>query len=149
MTLLEKDRYPRFHIGESLLPMNLPILQRLGVLDEIARIGVLKVGADFPAPSPEGYKVFRFDRALDPTWANAYQVRRDEFDSVLGVHLAKNRVPLADGSAFERLVSRQATEYLLAMGVSPELFAIMSQVPHDEVRGLTRGEALRHMLVNE
>ena len=30
VTLLEKDRYPRFHIGESLLPMNLPILQRLG-----------------------------------------------------------------------------------------------------------------------
>jgi flavin-dependent dehydrogenase len=83
VTLLEKDQYPRFHIGESLLPMNLPILQRLGVLDEIARIGVLKVGADFPAPTPEGYNVFRFERALDPTWANAYQVRRDEFDSVL------------------------------------------------------------------
>jgi len=83
VTLLEKDCYPRFHIGESLLPMNLPILQRLGVLDEIARIGVLKVGADFPAPTAAGYNVFRFERALDPTWAHAYQVRRDEFDSVL------------------------------------------------------------------
>jgi len=32
VVLLEKDRHPRFHIGESLLPMNLPIFERLGVL---------------------------------------------------------------------------------------------------------------------
>lgn len=83
VTLLEKDRYPRFHIGESLLPMNLPIMQRLGVLDEVAGIGTLKHGADFPAPTPEGYYVFRFERALDPSWPISYQVRRDEFDSVL------------------------------------------------------------------
>ena len=70
-------------------------------------------------------------------------------DSVLGVHRAENRVPLPDGSAFEKLVSQQATEYLLAMGVSPELFTIMSQVPHDVIRGLTREEAERLMLVNE
>jgi hypothetical protein len=70
-------------------------------------------------------------------------------DSVLGVHRAANRVPLPEEGAFERLVSQQATEYLLAMGVSPELFKIMSQVPHDVIRGLTRGEAERLMLVNE
>jgi len=70
-------------------------------------------------------------------------------ESVLGVHRAANRVPLPDENAFERLVSQQATEYLLAMGVNPELFAIMSQVPHDVIRGLTREEARRLMLVNE
>jgi hypothetical protein len=70
-------------------------------------------------------------------------------DSVLGVHRAANRVPLPDEDAFEKLVSQQTTEYLLAMGVSPELFRIMSQVPHDVIRGLTRQEAERLMLVNE
>jgi flavin-dependent dehydrogenase len=83
VTLLEKDRHPRFHIGESLLPMNLPILERLGVLEAVERIGVRKVGADFPAPTPEGYNVFRFGRALDPSWPHAFQVRRDEFDTLL------------------------------------------------------------------
>ena len=83
VALLEKDLHPRFHIGESLLPMNLPILQRLGVLESVARIGVLKEGADFPAPTPEGYNVFRFERALDTTWSHAYQVRRDQFDKLL------------------------------------------------------------------
>jgi hypothetical protein len=83
-------------------------------------------------------------------FAYAGGVRRYlERDSVLGVHRAANRVALPDESAFEKLVSQQATEYLLAMGVSPELFKIMSQVPHDVVRGLTREEAERLMLVNE
>ena len=97
VTLLEKDRYPRFHIGESLLPMNLPIMQRLGVLDEVAAIGTLKHGADFPAPTPEGYHVFRFERALDPTWPNSYQVRRDEFDSVLLRNAAASGVKAFQG----------------------------------------------------
>jgi hypothetical protein len=83
-------------------------------------------------------------------FAYAGGVRRYlEFDSTLGVHRAENRVPLPGGDAFEKLVSQQATEYLLAMGVSPELFTIMSQVQHDEIRGLTREEARRLMLVNE
>ena len=83
-------------------------------------------------------------------FAYAGGVRRYlEFDSVLGIHRAENRVPLPDGSLFEKLVSQQATEYLLSMGVSPELFAIMSQVPHDEIRALTREETRRLMLVNE
>jgi hypothetical protein len=68
---------------------------------------------------------------------------------VLGVHRAANRLPVPEDGAFERLVSQQATEYLLAMGVSPELFKVMSQVPHDVIRGLTPDEAKRLMLVNE
>ena len=47
VTLLEKEHHPRFHIGESLLPMNLPILERLDVLDQVKTIGVPKRGADF------------------------------------------------------------------------------------------------------
>ena len=35
VALLEKARHPRFHIGESLLPMNMPILERLGVLEQV------------------------------------------------------------------------------------------------------------------
>jgi hypothetical protein len=49
VTLLEKQQHPRFHIGESLLPMNMPILERLGVLEAVQAIGVDKLGADFSA----------------------------------------------------------------------------------------------------
>lgn len=52
ITLLEQDHHPRFHIGESLLPMNLPILQRLGVLEAVRNIGMIKYAAEFTPDTP-------------------------------------------------------------------------------------------------
>src|SRR6202047_4158021 len=46
VVVVEKDRHPRFHIGESLLPLNLPLFERLGVADQVERIGVYKPGAE-------------------------------------------------------------------------------------------------------
>ncbi|MDM7555277.1 NAD(P)/FAD-dependent oxidoreductase [Xanthomonas fragariae] len=82
VTLLEKEQHPRFHIGESLLPMNMPILERLGVLEDVRDIGVLKRGADFPNDSG-GYNTFRFSHALDAKADYAFQVPRAQFDQVL------------------------------------------------------------------
>lgn len=79
--LAERDAHPRFHIGESLLPANIPILERLGVLDRIEAIGVRKLGADFP--SADDYGHFAFSRALSPISDHAFQVRRSEFDEIL------------------------------------------------------------------
>jgi len=118
VALLEKDRHPRFHIGESLLPMNLPILQRLGVLEAVERIGVLKLGADFPAPTPEGYNVFRFERALDTSWAHAYQVRRDEFDKLLFDNAAGSGVQAFQGHRISSVELGDA--YVTVAGVSED-----------------------------
>jgi flavin-dependent dehydrogenase len=84
VTLLEKDEHPRFHIGESLLPMNLPIFEKLGVLDRIEGIGVPKLGADFTvANSGEEHKTFYFGEALGESPDHAFEVRRSEFDKLL------------------------------------------------------------------
>lgn len=91
VVMLEKDAHPRFHIGESLLPMGMPILERLGAFDKVAAIGVYKSGADFPADAG-GYNVFRFDRALDARCHHAFQVRRSEFDAVLFAHATEHGV---------------------------------------------------------
>ena len=88
VVLLERDLHPRFHIGESLLPANMPILERLGVLDAVREIGVLKLGADFPTLNGGGYNVFRFSRALGSTPPYAFQVKREEFDELLFRHAA-------------------------------------------------------------
>src|SRR5215510_14165032 len=81
--LFEKSRHPRFHVGESLLPMNIPILERLGVLEEIDRIGVRKPAADFPADNERGFNVFDFSKSLEKLPGFAYQVKREEFDEIL------------------------------------------------------------------
>ena len=55
---LEKEHHPRFHIGESLLPMNMPIFERLGVMDKVKAMGIHKPGADFEADNERGYNTF-------------------------------------------------------------------------------------------
>jgi flavin-dependent dehydrogenase len=84
--LLEKARHPRFHIGESLLPMNLPLFERLGVLEKVAAMGVFKPGADFEADNERGYNTFAFKRAIGNSPPHAYQVWRQDFDKMLFDH---------------------------------------------------------------
>lgn len=108
---LEKDAHPRFHIGESLLPMNLPILERLGVLEQVRAIGVHKPGAEFPltgkrideAARANGYNTFRFERALDAKFGYAFQVRREDFDALLFAHARGNGVDARERVRVERI----------------------------------------------
>src|SRR5258705_1623184 len=83
---LEKAHHPRFHIGESLLPMNLPVFERLGVLEKVRALGVYKRGADFEADNEWGYNTFAFDRAIGNSPPHAYQVWRQDFDKMLFEH---------------------------------------------------------------
>jgi len=83
---LEKARHPRFHIGESLLPMNLPVFERLGVLDKVHKLGVFKRGADFETDGARGYSVYAFARAIGQSPPHAYHVWRQDFDRMLYQH---------------------------------------------------------------
>jgi flavin-dependent dehydrogenase len=81
--MLEKAKHPRFHIGESLLPMNMPLFDKLGVAEDIKRIGIVKLGAEFVSPWHGAPVMIDFNDAWDNTYPSAYQVRRDEFDDIL------------------------------------------------------------------
>jgi flavin-dependent dehydrogenase len=83
VVLLEKDRHPRFHIGESLLPCNLPLFEWLGVKDEIERIAVIKYGAQFVSNEHRKSETFYFTEAVDKSLPYSYEVRRSEFDHIL------------------------------------------------------------------
>jgi flavin-dependent dehydrogenase len=83
VVVLEKARHPRFHIGESLLPANLPLLERLGVADQVRAIGMEKWGAEFISHWDGRGQEFLFANAWDKSLPMAYQVRRSEFDEIL------------------------------------------------------------------
>lgn len=84
VVLLDKDHHPRFHIGESLLPMSLPIFDKLGISDKVKEIGIVKRGAEFASPYHNCPPVtFYFRGARDKKNPYAYQVRRSEFDHIL------------------------------------------------------------------
>ena len=83
VVLLEKARHPRFHIGESLLPANLPLFERMGIADEVKAISMEKWGAEFVSPHHEMSQTFHFADAWDKSIPYAYQVKRAEFDEIL------------------------------------------------------------------
>jgi flavin-dependent dehydrogenase len=80
--LLEKEVFPRFHIGESLLPIDLPIFARLGVELDGATF-LRKDGAEFIDERSGQTAVFPFSEGLPGTPPSAFQVERAAFDHVL------------------------------------------------------------------
>jgi flavin-dependent dehydrogenase len=97
VVLVEKDCHPRFHIGESLLPLNLPLFERLGVKEQVERIGMIKYGVEFVSPY-HGKAVSRdFAQAWNNAFPYSYQVRRSEFDHVLLKNAAAKGAEVIEG----------------------------------------------------
>lgn len=86
--ILEKDHLPRFHIGESLLPSSTPVLQELGLFEELDRMFVRKYGARFlddnlALDAPGATARYDFAGAFPPSIPHAWEVTRAEFDNLL------------------------------------------------------------------
>src|SRR5580693_3261286 len=112
---LEKAHHPRFHIGESLLPMNLPIFERLGVLDKVRAMGVFKPGADFEADNARGYNTYAFARAIGQSPPHAYQVWRQDFDQMLYQHARECGADAREGHEVTAYNQTGARETLLSV----------------------------------
>ena len=97
VTLLEKSRHPRFHIGESLLPANVPLFERLGVREQVEQIGMLKNGAEFVSPWHTHTSSFEFKDAWDKSMPYAWQVRRSVFDEILIRNAARKGANVIEG----------------------------------------------------
>ena len=98
VAVVDKDRHPRFHIGESLLPLNMPILQELGVWEELNRIGIRKDAAEFESQAHGKTVCFEFSEAFDKRWPHAFQVRRSEFDHMLLCNAAVKGARVYEGA---------------------------------------------------
>lgn len=92
VALFERERFPRFHVGESLMPATMLLLRQLGALDEVARRGFQpKFGATFVDEESATSQTFYF--LPGQPWPNySYQVPRAEFDTLLLDHARKRGV---------------------------------------------------------
>jgi flavin-dependent dehydrogenase len=97
VVLVEKDVHPRFHIGESLLPLNLPLFEELGVKQEIDRVGMAKYGVEFVSPWHDKTTMLDFAQSWDKSLFYAYQVRRSEFDQILWNNAAARGACVIEG----------------------------------------------------
>ncbi len=83
--VLEREKFPRYHIGESLLPFTYQPLQRLGLIERMRTSAfVKKYSVQFVSPSGRASQPFYFfDRYDRNTVAQTWQVLRSEFDQML------------------------------------------------------------------
>lgn len=80
--VLEKQHFPRFSIGESLLPQCMEILEAAGMLQAVVEAGFqYKNGAAFAVN--DKYDYFDFRQKFSEGWGTTYQVQRAQFDKVL------------------------------------------------------------------
>src|ERR1700749_629463 len=82
--VLEKEVFPRFHIGESLLPCNMPIFKEMGVLPALEAAGLpIKYGAQFELGNSSVCTRFVFCEGRFNRAPSALQVERAVLDHIL------------------------------------------------------------------
>jgi flavin-dependent dehydrogenase len=128
VVLLERDRFPRFHIGESQLPWSNEIFRALGVDEAIAAAGfVQKWGASFRAFDGITEQYADFAAAVETPTPQTIQVPRGRFDEILLRHAARCGATVLEGhraleAAIEadgvtlRFVGAEGTERALRVG---------------------------------
>ena len=104
--LFERETFPRFKVGESLLPATMLLLERLGALEPVAEGGFqVKYGATFHDQDTDFGHSFYFLKGMPwPNWT--YNVPRAEFDTILLDHARKQGVHVhqpatVSGAAFD------------------------------------------------
>jgi flavin-dependent dehydrogenase len=96
--LLEKLNFPRYHIGESLLPFSYFIFERLGMVEQVAAAGFpKKYSVQFVTPEGKLSIPFYFDDHLMHPAAQTWQVPRAVFDNMLLENAAKAGVQVETG----------------------------------------------------
>ena len=83
VVLFERDRFPRFHVGESLLPYSNSCWEELGVLDALNAGFQKKPGARFIHEESGEHFTYYFDTAMREGPTHAFHVKRADFDKLL------------------------------------------------------------------
>ena len=97
VVLLERERFPREHVGESLLPASIPILETLGVIDEVQAAGFTpKYGATMVWGRAAAPWSWHF-RETNERYPHAYQVWRPRFDQILLENSRRAGVDVREG----------------------------------------------------
>src|SRR5262245_43789086 len=79
--VLEREKFPRYHIGESLLPFTFYPLKRLGLIEKMRQSAfVKKYSVQFVSTSGKASQPFYFSTRYEEDVAQTWQVLRSEFD---------------------------------------------------------------------
>lgn len=103
--ILEREKFPRYHIGESLLPFTFHPLQRLGLIEKMRQSAfVKKYSVQFVSPSGRASQPFYFFNRYDQDVAQTWQVLRSEFDCIVLDHARANGAQVLEETAVKELL---------------------------------------------
>jgi len=88
VVVLEREKFPRFHIGESLLPYSMQAFERLGVQEKLKAISMEKIGGEVSSSCGTRKVRFYFRTGFKLEQTKSYQVKRADFDKLLLDHAA-------------------------------------------------------------
>jgi geranylgeranyl reductase family protein len=101
--LLEKEQFPRFHIGESLLPCSMPLIRELGAMPAMEAHGFLvKYAAEFVTGDGGMSRRYAFADGLIEGAPSAFEVDRAEFDHLLLKNAARLGVEVRESTTVTR-----------------------------------------------
>lgn len=107
--VLEKDHFPRFHIGESLLPYNRMLFEEMGVLPALEAAGFLKkLGAQFHLGNASKSLKLVFSNGCYTRETAAFQVERATFDDLLLKHARQSGAEVREGWTVTKFTTEPA-----------------------------------------
>lgn len=99
VTLLERDRFPRYHIGESLIPETYWVLKRLGMLEKLKSSRfVEKHSVQFVSSTGKQSAPFYFHDNKPHECSQTWQIRRSEFDTMMLKNAEEHGVAVHEGT---------------------------------------------------
>jgi len=91
VVVLEREQFPRFHVGESLIPYGNDIFKAIGVWDKMQQANFMpKLGAEFVLGNSKAGISIIFSRYLAKRYAHTFQVERSRFDQLMLDHAAES-----------------------------------------------------------
>ena len=103
VVLFEREKFPRFHIGESLLPYSMDIFDRLGVREKLDKIALPKIGGEVATTCGTHSAKFYFKFGFRLKHHRAYQVLRSDFDKILLDNAKASGAEVREETAVENL----------------------------------------------
>jgi len=103
VVVLEREKFPRFHIGESLLPYSMATFERLGVQEKLKGICMEKIGGEVSSSCGARKVRFYFRSGFKLEQTKSYQVKRADFDKLLLDHAAGSGAQVHEQAPVEKV----------------------------------------------
>lgn len=135
--VLERDKFPRFHIGESLLPHSMDAFERLGLREKMEQAGFMpKYGAEIATACGTREIRFHFKNGFRSKRDRAWQVVRSEFDKLLLDHAREQGCEVREETTVEKIAfSSAGVELVLKSGQKIEADYVIDASGRNSVVG--------------